>query len=372
MGSTTVSNFSFKESKLLQIRLYFVLYYLFIILIINFLPISKNILYPIYLYLKNLINIQLIPLKSEFIMIYTSTIFLFLIITITFISIILIYSYKDKKVLFINTKYNILIITTLTIFGIIGIIYSFLLNYFANKNIIYLTDNYLIFIYLLIYLLILFLGISRFVIYYSISNREKIYLKEKDAKIRKFILIISTLIVISLHFFFFLIRHFVALPWYIGILIFFYLYIIFEIIRKKYFLNKKTFYQDLYKLSKYFDKRFIIFFGILAFVAIFDVHNLVLWKNYTIQTLLKPATIDESLIFPTLIVSSFIYIFCFLIYFMSYYHFHYYYYFHYYILAENIGHKVEEGYVKISQVNPMITILSYLELLIVFLINLIL
>jgi magnesium-transporting ATPase (P-type) len=103
------------------------------------------------------------------------------------------------------------------------------------------------------------------------------------------------------------------------------------------------------------------------------VHNLVLWKNYTIQTLLKPATIDENLIFPTLIVSSFIYIFCFLIYFMSYYHFHsYYYYFHYYILAENIGHKVEEGYVKISQVNPMITILSYLALLIVFLINLIL
>ena len=393
MGSTTVSNFSFKESKLLQIRLYFVLYYLFIILIINFLPISKNILYPIYLYLKNLINIQFIPSKSEFIMFYTSTIFLFLIFTIIFISIILIYSYKDKKVLFINTKYNILIITTLTIFGIIGIIHLFLLNNLGYENIIYITDAYLTIIYLIIIFIIFLLMfdiIEPKIDLYNLSmlqldqhrisirlSENIIYLKERNARIRVNIFVAlganTIFFMIPLLIFYF---GFTIIPWYIIILTVFHLYIIFEIIRKKYFLNKETFYQDFYKLSKYFNKRYAIFFGILSIVAVFDILNLFLLKNFTIQIILQPAIIEKDWPFSVSNAIIILHLICFRFYIglvSSFYSFNYY--LHYFILPENLGYKTDIYEIKgilVNLMSPILAFLSYLALFIVFIINLLL
>ena len=100
-------------------------------------------------------------LKSDFIIFYTSTIFILLILTIIIISIDLIYSLITKKISFFNTKYNILFILSLTIFGIIGIIYSLLINNLGYMNFIHLTDSYLISIYLIIYLLVLTIALTK-------------------------------------------------------------------------------------------------------------------------------------------------------------------------------------------------------------------
>jgi hypothetical protein len=85
------------------------------------------------------------------------------------------------------------------------------------------------------------------------------------------------------------------IPWFSGILLGFNLFVIIEIFRKKYFLDKETFYQDLYKLSKFFNKRLIIIFGTLAFIAIFDILNKVLLDNYTLQPTLEPIIMAEEI-----------------------------------------------------------------------------
>jgi len=381
---------------------YLIFQIIFLVIIILYILDNYLIFKDIYLYLKNLINIKLIPLESKYIMFYTSTIFFFLISTVMFISIILIYSYKDKKDLFINTKYNMLIIITLTIFGIIGIIYLFLLNNLGYVNIIYLTDIYLIVIYLSISLLVLMITLIKIDFYYvpfSIKLKAskifsiKYFIKHiKEKNINRMIRsrIAGPLLVFSIIPYGQLSLYIYSqglIPWYAIIFSIFYLYIFFKIIIKKYFLNKETFYQDLYKLNKYINKRLLIIFGILAFIAIFDILNFLLLRNYTIQNVIQPIVVLEELfsktyqdlLFRVSIISSLAYLFCFLFYYMFFYYViypirHYFLHYYSYILAENIGYKIDDEEIKIKniQISPMTTFLSYLALFIVFLINLML
>ena len=166
------------------------------------------------------------------------------------------------------------------------------------------------------------------------------------------------------------------IPWYIIILIVFYLYIIFEIINKKYFLNKETFYQDFYKLSKYFNKRYAIFFGILLIVAVFDILNLFLLKNFTIQIILQPAIIEKDWPFSISNAIIIIHFICFYYYssiVSSFYSLNYY--LHYFILPENLGYKTDIYEIKgipVNLMSPILAFLSYLVLFIVFIINLLL
>jgi hypothetical protein len=355
-------------------------------------PIEYPFYKSLYFYLKNLINIQLIPLKSDFIMFYTSTIFILLILTIIIVPIDLIYSYINKKISFFNTKYNILFILTLTTFGIIGIIHLFLLNNLGYVNIIYITDAYLIIIYLIIIFIIFFMFemLEPKIDLYNLSmlqldqhhisirlSENIIYLKERNARIR--INIFAVLAVNTIFFMMWLLISyfiFTIIPWYIIILIVFHLYIIFEIIRKKYFLNKETFYQDFYKLSKYFNKRYAIFFGILSIVAVFDILNLFLLKNFTIQIILQPAIIERDLPFPVSKAVIIMYFLCFSFYIglvSSFSSFNYY--LHYFILPENLGYKTDIYEIKgilVNLMSPILAFLSYLALFIVFIINLLL
>jgi hypothetical protein len=299
MGTAARLNLNFKKRLLSQLALYFDFYFIIFLILIGIFILNKKeeyvSFYSIYSFLKNLINIKLVPLENNFIIFYTSTILFFFILTIIFIPIILIYSFLNKEVPIFNTIYNIQVILILIIFGIIGIIYSLLLNNLNNLEIIYLTDAYLITIYYSIYILsILIIIISKLGIYYIspymyIDYGEHNYLKERDSRIRRYVffyLIMSFLILgIFLSSQIFVLG--IKIPWYGIIIVFFNLYITFEIIKKRYFLNKETFYEDLYKLSKYFDKRFIIFFGILAFVAIIDTLNFYLINSYTIQNILQ-------------------------------------------------------------------------------------
>jgi hypothetical protein len=341
----------------------------------------------IYFYLKNLINIKLIPLDNKFIVIYTSTIFLFFILTIIIVPIILIYSYINKIASFINTKYNLQIILTLIIFGIIGIIYLMLLNNLRYLNIINLIDAYFIFLFLAILgmVYIIFI-IDRY--YYYIINSPSYYdnlfkknIKEINVKMIKkdvlTILITPSLFLVLLTFGFGLPLITIGfIPWYVIIFLVFYLYIIFEIIMKRYFSNKEKFYQDISKLNKYFNKRLLIIFGILAYVAIFDSLNLFLLKNFTAQIILQPIIIERNLLFQASLVFLANNIVCFLFYYFLYCHNYYLQHIPRYIynnLATNIGYKVKNSYgIKNIQVNPIITLLSYLALFIVFLINLML
>jgi hypothetical protein len=394
----------FYKTKINIILYTFYLIFQIIFLVIIIFSILSNYLIfkDIYLYLKNLINIKLISIESEYIMFYTSTIFFFLISTIIFIPIILIYSYKDKKGLFINTKYNMLIIIALIIFGIIGIIYSLLLNNLGYVNIIYLTDIYLIVIYLSISLLVLMITLIKIDFYYvpfSVKFKAskifsiKYFIKNiKEKNINRMIRsrIAGPLLVFSIIPYGQLSLYIYSqglIPWYSIIFSIFYLYIFFEIIIKKSFLNKETFYQDLYKLNKYINKRLLIIFGILAFIAIFDILNFLLLRNYTIQNVIQPIVVLEELfsktyqdlLFRVSIISSLAYLFCFLFYYMFFYYVIYpirYYFLHYYsyILAENLGYKIDNDEIKIKniQISPMITFLSYSALFIVFIINLML
>jgi hypothetical protein len=391
MESTKRLNLGLKKIKINTLS-YNILYLFFFLGlgIIFALPIKYPFYKSIYFYLKNLINVQLIPLKSDFIMFYTSTIFILLILTIIIVPIDLIYSYITKKISFFNAKYNILFILILTIFGIIGIIHLFLLNNLGYENIIYITDAYLNIIYLIIILLLMFVMIELKIDIYDLSmlqldqhqisirlSENIIYLKERNARIRvnifKALAANTILFMIPLLTFYF---GFTIIPWYIIILIVFYLYIIFEIIRKKYFLNKETFYQDFYKLSKYFNKRYAIFFGILSIVAVLDVLNLFLLKNFTIQIILQPAIIEKDWPFSVsnaIIIGHFL---CFSYYIglvSSFYSLNYY--FHYFILPENLGYKTDIYEIKgipVSLMSPILAFLSYLALFIVFIINLLL
>ena len=357
------------------------------------LPIEYPFYKSLYFYLKNLINIQLMSLKSDFIIFYTSTIFILLILTIIIVPIDLIYSYINKKNSFFNTKYNIQIILTLTIFGIIGIIHLFLLNNLGYENIIYITDAYLTIIYLIIIFIIFLLMfdiIEPKIDLYNLSmlqldqhrisirlSENIIYLKERNARIRVNIFVAlganTIFFMIPLLIFYF---GFTIIPWYIIILTVFHLYIIFEIIRKKYFLNKETFYQDFYKLSKYFNKRYAIFFGILSIVAVFDILNLFLLKNFTIQIILQPAIIEKDWPFSVSNAIIILHLICFRFYIglvSSFYSFNYY--LHYFILPENLDYKTEiyeiNG-IPVSLISPIFVFLSYLALFIVFIINLLL
>jgi hypothetical protein len=214
------------------------------------------------------------------------------------------------------------------------------------------------------------------------------YIKEKNIKMIRGSML-SHMFLFSLVYGYFFLHTYLyigePIPWYATIFIAFYLYIIFEIIRKKYFLNKETIYQDFYKLSKYFNKRLTLIFGILAFVAIFDTLNFLLLKNYTLQNILQPIKIakglylmmNQDLLFSILMIFSSVYLFCFLtLYYKIFYYDLYpiYHYLNYYALPENIGHKINkiDNEIKNIQVNPITTIFSYLALFIVFLINLIL
>jgi hypothetical protein len=339
--------------------------FLLSIIIMN-ISISKYI----YFYLKNLINIKLILLDNEFIIVYTSIVFFFFILTVIYI---LIRSYINEIISFINTKYNLQIILTLTIFGIIGIIYSLLLNNLRYVNIINLTDIYLIFLFSTILgMVYIIFGIGRYTHYIINSGLyyDNLFIKNKNTKeinvkimkrIILAILILVSLFIVALTFWFNLTLITSGfIPWYAIIFIVFYLYIIFEIIAKKYFTNKETFYQDLYKLNKYFNKRLLLIFGVLAFVAVFDALNLFLLKNYTLQIILQPKIIESNLLLQASLGFPVSYIVYFLFYYLL------------YIIVAYIGYNGKKKEIKEIQVRSIITLLSYSVLFIVFLINLML
>jgi Co/Zn/Cd efflux system component len=323
----------------------------------------------IYFYLKNLINIQLIPLKSEFIMFYTTIIFFFLILTIIIVPTDLIYSYFKKGGSLFNVKYNTQIILIFAIFGLAGVIYSLLINYLGYFNIFSIIDINLIALNLSIYILLYFIALFNIDFYYKIhvwvyyNNYLKI-IKEKDKKIRRKILENLIVYIAMLAFLSFLLISIRLIPWYFIILFTFYLYIIFEIIRKRYFLNKETFYQDFYKLRKYFNKRLLVVFGALAFVAMFDSLNFLI---YTIQNMIRA---DDNLSLFASLSFPMTYILPFVFYYTDYYRLQHT--IHYYNLSKNIDYRINEGEIKNVQTNPMIIFLSYLALFIVFLISLML
>jgi hypothetical protein len=397
MGSITGLNLNFKKIKINTVSaiFYFALYSGIIIVAMLYVSLFYK---SIYFYLKNLINIKLIPLESDFIMFYTSIIFILLILTIIIIPIDLIYSYITKTSSIFNTKYNIQVIFFFIIFGIIGIIYLFLLNNLGYGNIINLTDIYVTSMYLAIYLLILVMITYKIdflrmlaIPLSSIRRSSRSYktlkqIKEKDPIIGVFIIMFLVASIIFFGYMYLNFRSFIAryisyyitllFPWYIVILSFFYWFIIFVIIIKGYFFNKKNFYQSFYKLSKFFSGHLLIFFGILFFVATIDTLNLFLLKNYSIVNILQPTIIEKNLTeLRNALVIVYPYMFCYwFYYFACLFLAGFKYYLHYYILPENIGHKADknENEIKNIQVNPMITILSYLALFIVFLINLML
>jgi len=379
--------FNKKEFSILFVKLYFIFQIYLLMITIYFFkpiyPIYKNI----YFNLINSINVQLMPLKSDFIIFYTSTIFILLILTIIIISIDLIYSLITKKISFFNTKYNILFILSLTIFGTIGIIYSLLINKLGYMNFIHLTDAYLISIYLIIYLLVLTIALTKidFSTSAQLIDSKFLNIKYIKEKVRKrgaaiFFSILMFILLFGIHSYVFLSNG--LIPWYTIIFFIFYLYVTFEIFRKKYLLKEETIYQDFYKLNKYFNKRLLIVFGILTFLAILDSLNFLLLRSYTIQNIIQPILIyeeivsimNQDLLLRTSVIFSFAYLLYFLVYYTIYYYVNYPIYKDYihYILAANIGYKVEKKEIKEIQVNPIITFLSYLALLIVFIINLML
>jgi hypothetical protein len=129
-------------------------------------------------------------------------------------------------------------------------------------------------------------------------------------------------------------------------------------------LNKETFYQDFYKLRKYFNKRLLIVFGALAFVAMFDSLNFLI---YTIQNMIRE---DDNLSLFASLSFPIVYILAFAFYYGDYYRLQHT--IHYYNLSKNIDYRINEGEIKNVQTNPIIISLSYLALLIIFIINLLL
>jgi hypothetical protein len=250
-------------------------------------PLYKNI----YFYLKSLINnIRIIPIESDLVMFYLSSIFILFIMTVILIPINLIYSHLTKEIFIFNTKYNIEIILYFTIFGIVITIYLFLLNNLIYQNIFYLIDTYLIVMYIFITVSIVFTAMYGIEIYINDPKKYVLRkcLKEKNAKIRTEIMKTLALGIFFSPFTLLLPILFGIIPWFSIIFFGFNLFIILEIFRKKYFLDRETFYQDLNELRRYFNKRLFILFGLLAFIALFDTTNKVLLDNYTIQPKLEP------------------------------------------------------------------------------------
>jgi hypothetical protein len=332
----------------------------------------------IYFFLKSLLgNVQIIRIESDLVMFYSYSIFILFILTIIFVPINLIYSYKRKEIFIFNTRLNIKIISYFIIVGIIMIFYLFLLNNLRYVNIIHLIDTYLITLYIIIFFLVVAIAydIDPYLDYPKKYELQRI-LKERDPKIRLEMMKILSIGIFMTPLFILLPILLGIIPWFSGILLGFNLFVIIEIFRKKYFLDRETFYQDLYKLSKFFNKRLIIIFGTLAFIAIFDILNKVLLDNYTLQPTLEPIIMaeEEEDYFMYTVLSpliTFLYFIFYIMYCSSYRHLNYY--LNYYVIAENIDYKIKEGYhIKNVKVDPMITFLSYLGLFIVFLINLIL
>jgi hypothetical protein len=322
-------------------------------------------------------------------MFYTSTTFFFLILTIIFIPIILINSHTTKEFPIFNSILNIQIIIFFIIFGIVGIIYLFLLSNLTYANIINLADVYLTVVYLSVLLLLLMITINKIGLYHvpiRVVLRAKKFFnyfkKYSPAEIKIYMVGVPFSLATSLQYFSFNVYIFVIkapIPWLPIVLIIFYFYIVLKILIKK--LKKETFYQGLYILNKYFNIRLFIVFGILTFLAILDSLNFILLKNYTIQNILQPtmslSTMNQDLTFQFLIIVSSVFLVCFFLPFFMYYHFIYpnLHYFHYYILAENIGYKVDKSEVRGIQITPMspiVIFISYLALFIIFIINLLL
>jgi len=370
--------------------LYLIFQVLFLIVIILSLLYNYLIYKDIYFYLKNLISIKLIFIESKYIMFYTSTTFFFFILTIIFIPIILFNSHITKEFPIFNSILNIQIILFFIIFGIVGIIYSFLLSNLTYANIINLTDVYLTVLYLSVLLLLLMITINKIGLYHvpiRVALRAKKFFnyfkKYSPAEIKMYMITLpfssaTPLQLISFNVYNYVIK--APIPWLPIVLIIFYFYIVLKILIKK--LKKETFYQGLYILDKYFNIRLFIVFEILTFLAILDSLNFILLKNYTIQNILQPTTslyttINQDLIFQSLIITSSVFLVCSLLPFFMYYHFIYpdLHYFHYYILAENIGYKVDKSEVKrfqITPTRPIVIFISYLALSIIFMINLLL
>ena len=239
---------------------YLIFQILFLIIIIFYLLYSYPIYRDIYFYLKNLMNIKLIPIESEFIMFYTTIIFFFffLILTIIFISIILINSYRTKEFLIFNSILNIQIIIFFIIFGIVGIIYSFLLSNLTYANIINLTDVYLTVVYLSNLLLLLIIILNKINFYY-VSIRRKMRARKFFNNFKKYSPAYIKIYMMNIPFVFAILQYFsfnaygfiqASIPWLTIIFMVFYFYIVFKILIKK--LKKETFYQGLYILNKYF------------------------------------------------------------------------------------------------------------------------
>jgi hypothetical protein len=229
-------------------------------------------------------------------MFYSYSIFILFILTIIFVPINLIYSYKRKEIFIFNTRFNIKIISYFIIVGIIIIFYLFLLNNLRYVNIIHLIDTYLITLYIIIFFLVVAIAydIDPYLNYPKKYELQRI-LKEGDPKIRLEMMKMLSIGIFMTPLFILLPILLGIIPWFSGILLGFNLFVIIEIFRKKYFLDKETFYQDLYKLSKFFNKRLIIIFGTLAFIAIFDILNKVLLDNYTLQPTLEPIIMAEEI-----------------------------------------------------------------------------
>ena len=368
--------------------LYLIFQVLFLIVIILSLLYNYLIYKDIYFYLKNLISIKLIFIESKYIMFYTSTTFFFFILTIIFIPIILFNSHITKEFPIFNSILNIQIILFFIIFGIVGIIYSFLLSNLTYANIVNLTDIYLTVVYLSNLLLLLIIILNKINFYY-VSIRGKLRARKFFNNFKKYSPAYIKIYMINIPFVFALLQYFsfnaygfiqAPIPWLTVVFMVFYVYIVFKMLIKK--LKKETFYQGLYILNKYFNIRLFIVFWILTFIAILDSLNFILLKNYTIQNILQPtislySTINQDLIFQFSIIVSSVFLVCFFLPYLMYYHFVYpdLHYFHYYILAENIGYKVDKNEVKgiqITPTRPIVIFISYLALLIIFMINLLL
>jgi len=357
----------------------FIMYMLFLFVFLTlasvnyFEPIYKHI----YHFLKDMVNIKLIPFETYFILFYALSIFFFFILTIIFLPIDLIHSFLKKRISFFNTIFNIQFILFLIAFGIISIVYIFILNNLGYISIIYLIDAYLITMYISLYILILIIIFNKMVMFLSIieadfhvtkSNFKEIKTgvnnyKERDVIKRKDLMkfLLCLFVPLLLIIFAFIIEGILA--WYAIIFLIFNSFIIFKILKN---LNNKEFfyYDDLYKiLDNYFDKRFVILFGILAIIAVVDTINKFLLNNYTVQFILQP-------MIPMIERNPPSYYSWISIFHIGYFFLYYFLYLFDFKFTKNIDKVKKE--IKEIQVNPIFVFLSYFVLFIVFLINLIL
>jgi hypothetical protein len=186
------------------------------------------------------------------------------------------------------------------------------------------------------------------------SYKERDVTKRKD--LMKFLL--CPFVPLLLIIFILIIEGIIA--WYAIIFLIFNSFIIFKVLKN--LNNKEFFYYDgLYKvLDNYFDKRFVILFGILAIIAVVDTINKFLLNNYTVQFILQPMIERRPPSYYSLIS----------IFHIGYFFLYYFLYLFDFKFTKSIDKVKKE--IKEIQVNPIFVFLSYFALFIVFLINLIL